>query len=68
MMISTSVRHIWEAAKNLKIDTNDLEIKAKEEDYTMADTKNIILLLQAFHVYTQILFFWSPRGLSYNFS
>ena len=50
------------AAKSLKIGTNGLEIETKEEDYTTADAKCIILLLQAFHVYTQILIFLAAPG------
>ena len=43
--LSTSIRHIKKAAKSLKIDTNDLEIKVKEEDCTIANAKDIILLI-----------------------
>ena len=57
MKFSTSVRYTREAAKNLKIVTSGLKIEAKEEDYTIADVKSIILLLWAFYVYTQIFIF-----------
>ena len=62
MKLSTNVRRIRKAAKSLKIDTSSLEIEAKEEDCTIADAKGIILLLQAFHVYTQILIFLAFLG------
>ena len=62
MKLSTSVRHTREAAKSLKIGTSGLEIEAKEEDCTTADGKGIIPLLQAFHVYTQILVFLAAPG------
>lgn len=55
--LSTNVRRIRKAAKSFKISTNVLEIKAKEENCTTADKKDIISLLQAFYVYTQILVF-----------
>ena len=62
MKLSTSVRHTREAAKSLKIGTNNLEIEAKEEDCTIADIKSIILLFWAFHVYTQIFVFLVALG------
>lgn len=62
MKLSTSVRRTREAAKSLKIGSNGLEIKAKKEDCTIADAKGIILLLRAFHVYTQILVFLAAPG------
>ena len=45
MKLSTSVRRIREVAKSLKIDTNGLEIEAKEENCTIVDVKGIIPLL-----------------------
>ena len=62
MKLSTSVRRTREAAKSLKIGTSGLKIKAKDEDYTTADAKGIIPLLQAFHVYTQILIYLAAPG------
>ena len=62
MKLSTSVRRTREAAKGLKIGTNGLETEAKEEDCTTADAKGIIVLLRAFHVYTQILIFLAAPG------
>lgn len=62
MKLSISVRYIEEVAKNLKIDTNGPEIKTKGEYYTIADVKSIIPLLQAFHIYTQILVFMAALG------
>ena len=52
MKLSASVRCTKKAAKNLKIGISGLEIEAKEEDCTIADTKSIISLLRVFHVYT----------------
>ena len=63
MKLSTSMRHTREAAKSLKIGTSGLEIEAKEENCTTADAKGIILLLQTFHVYTQILIFLAAPGI-----
>ena len=60
--LSTSVKYTREAAKSLKISTNKLEIETKEEDYTTADAKGIILLLQAFHIYAQIFIFLTTPG------
>lgn len=57
MKFSTSVRRTRKAAKSLKINTNGLEIEAKEEDSTTVDAKDIIPLFQAFYVYIQILVF-----------
>lgn len=51
MKLNTSMKHIKKAAKSLKISTNNLEIKMREEDYTTANTKDIIFLLQAFYIY-----------------
>ena len=50
--LSLSIRSTREAAKNLKIDTNSLEIETKKEDCIVADTKSIVPLLQAFYIYT----------------
>ena len=52
MKLSTNIRYNRLVAKSLQIDINGLEIEAKEEDYTIADAKNIILLLWAFYIYT----------------
>lgn len=41
MKLSISVRYTKKAAKSLKIDTNDMEIKAKEENCTIEDVKGI---------------------------
>ena len=49
--LSTSIRLTKKAAKNLKIDISGSEIEAKEENCTMADTKDIILFSQAFYKY-----------------
>lgn len=62
MKLSTSVKHTKEAAKSLKIGTNGLEIEAKEEDCITINAKDIILLLRAFHMYTQILVFLTTLG------
>ena len=62
MKLSTSVRRTREAAKSLRIGTSGLEIEAKEEECTTADAKGIILLLQAFHIYAQILIFLAAPG------
>lgn len=62
MKLSTSLRRTREVAKSLKIGTSGFEIEAKEEDCTTADTKCIIPLLRAFHVYTQILIFLAALG------
>lgn len=51
MKLSTKIRCIKKADKNLKIGINGLEIEAKEENCTIADAKKIILLLQAYYVY-----------------
>lgn len=45
MKLSTSIKRKKEAAKILKIDTSDLEIKAKKKDCTIANAKGIILFL-----------------------
>ena len=63
MKLSTSVRHTIEVAKGLKISSNGLEIETKEENCTTADTKGIIPLLRAFHIYTQILVFLAASGI-----
>lgn len=52
--LSKSVRRTREGAKNFKICMSGLQTEANEEDCTTADTKSIILLLRAFHLYTQI--------------
>ena len=57
MKLSTSIRYTRKAAKNLKMKTNNLKIKAKKEDYTIIDIKEFILLLQSFCMYTQIIIF-----------
>lgn len=44
----------------MKIGTNDLEIEAKQEDCTTAD---VIPLVRAFHVYTQILVFLAAPAI-----
>lgn len=62
MKLSTSVRRTKIAAKSLKIDTSNLEIKAKEEDCTIRDTKSIILLLQASYIYIEIFIFLAAPG------
>ncbi len=62
MKLSASVRCIREAAKSLKIGASSLEIEAKEEDCITADAKDIILLLRAFHVYTQIRIYLVTSG------
>lgn len=51
MKLSISMRRIRETAKSLKISTNGLEIEVKEEDCTIVDVKDIIPLLQAYHMY-----------------
>ncbi len=61
--LSTSIRRTKKAAKSLKIGTSNLEIEAKEEDCTTTDFKTIIPLLQAFHIYTQILIFLAPPDI-----
>lgn len=43
--LSYNIRCTRKTAKSLKIGTNSLEIKAKEEDCTTADAKDIIPLL-----------------------
>lgn len=45
MKLITNVRCSRETAKNLKIATNGLEIKAKEDDCTIAEANSIISLL-----------------------
>lgn len=55
--LSTRIKHIREVGKSLKIGISKLEIKAKEEDFTIANAKNIIFLLWAFYMYMQILIF-----------
>lgn len=57
MKLSISIRCKKEVAKLLEIDTSNLEIEVKEENCITVDTKKIILLLQTFYVYTQILIF-----------
>ena len=57
MKLSTHVRCTRKTAISLKIGTNGLKIEAMKEDYTTADVKGIISLLQAFHIYIQILIF-----------
>lgn len=57
MKLYTSIRRTKESAKILKIDTNNLKIKAKKKDYTIMVAKSIIFLLQSFYVYMQILVF-----------
>ena len=52
MKLSTNIRHTKKATKSLKIDTNGLKIEAKEEDCITINIKGIILLLQAFYMYT----------------
>lgn len=44
MKLSTCIKQTRKAAKSLKIDTNSLEITAKEEDSTTVDAQDIILL------------------------
>lgn len=62
MKLSTCIRRIREVAKSLKIDTNNLEIEAKEKDCISVDPNNIILLFQAFYIYTQIFVFLAIPG------
>lgn len=62
MKLSTSIRGMRKVAKNLKISTNCLEIEVKEDDYTTVDIKDIIFLLWAFYMYTQILVFLSTSN------
>ena len=45
MQLSINIRCIKKAAKSLKIDTNSLEISAKEEDYITADAKDNLFFL-----------------------
>lgn len=69
MKFSIIVRRTGEISKSLRIGTNGLEIEVKDKNYTIADTKNIIFFLQAFHVYTRrSLLFWQLRIISYNFN
>ena len=63
MKLSRSVKRIKEAAKSLKIGISGLEIEAKEEDCTTVDAKDIISLLRAFYIYTQILIFFATLGI-----
>ena len=55
--LCTSVTHAKEVAKSRRIVTRGLEIEAKEEDYTTANAKSIILFLQAFHLFAKIIIF-----------
>lgn len=57
MKFSTNVQKIKETAKSHKISTGSLEIETKKKDCTIANAKDIISLLQAFHIYIQILVF-----------
>lgn len=59
MKFGTSVKLGREVAKSLYIDTHNLKIKVKEENCTTSDAKDIIFLLQALHVYTQIVVFFT---------
>ena len=60
--LSTSARRTKEAAKSLNIGTRCLEIDANKEECIIADAKGIIPLLQAFHMYAQILIFLAAPG------
>ncbi len=62
MKLITSVRPTREAAESWKIGMSGLEIEAKEKDCTTADAKDIIPLLRAFHMYTQILVLLAAPG------
>lgn len=62
MKFNINIRRIKKLAKSLKISTSKLEIKAKKEDYTIADAKGIILLLQTFFIYAKILIFLAALG------
>ena len=67
MKLSTSIRRIREVAKTLKIGTSSLKTKAKDEDCATANAKCIILLLRAFYLYAQILFFLAALGNKLQF-
>ena len=67
MKLSTRVKRNREIAKSLKITTNGLEIEVKEEDCIIVDVKGIILLFQAFYMYTQILVFLAAPGHKLQF-
>lgn len=55
--LSISIGRTKKAIKSLKINTNNLEIKAKKKDCMTTDIKSIIFFFQVFYVYTQILVF-----------
>lgn len=62
MKLCINVRRIREAAKSLKISIDGLKIEAKEENYTIADAKGIILLLSKFsYIHANPCFSGSPR-------
>lgn len=57
MKLSNSISRTKSKTKHLQIRTGGFKMKAKEEDYTTPDAKDIIPLLWNFHLYTQILVF-----------
>lgn len=62
------MRQTKKATKSLKIDTNGLKIKVKKKDSIIVNIKDIIFLLQVFHILSQILVFWQPQAINYNYS
>lgn len=60
--LSTSIRQTIKLIKNLKICINGQKIEAKEENYTIIDTKTIILFFQIFYIFIQIFIFLAVLG------
>ena len=57
MKLSTNVKCTKKVAKSLRIGISRLKIETKEENYTITNTKGIILSFGAFHIYAHIFIF-----------
>lgn len=49
--LSTNISSIKKIAKNLKIETNMLNIKAKKDNHTIVDIKYFIIFFSIFYKY-----------------
>ena len=57
MKLTTSIKGITKVVKDFKIGTSRFKLKAKEQNHTTTNTKDIILIFRAFHIYMQIFIF-----------
>ncbi len=67
MKLSTCLRQTEKATENLKLNTNRLEIEAKEKNCTTLDVEEIIFFFCLFHIYTQILIFIAALVIQLSF-